>query len=554
MQIQLKNYRGCAEASLELAPIALVAGLNHAGKSSIAQAVAAALTRNPAVLPGLTKAAARLVLRDGAKRGSCVVGDEAGAVTVNWPGGSLSEEGTGPRASEIACGLASVLDMKQKDAAPLLMRLIAASPSEADLRAFLEPAALPDALLSQVWSAIAADGWDAAWNRARERGARLKGSWEQVTGEAFGAKKAEDWIPAALPDPVPAIEDLEALADGVRLELEQAIAGAAVSGDRVSQLQAVIAAGQQALADAPGAVAAADDQDALVARLQAELEALPRPETLETLVACPHCAGHLVVVSRSEVRAPSGSVTADENAARQAAVAAKQQEVSAAMAQARSLRQRVEELGRQQNAGNRAEADLAALPQGGTSAEVIAQIRARQAELGQQIGAVRALESSRKLAGDIAASASLVEALAPTGVRHRVLTERMAAYNVQLAALCEVAGWPAVRIEDDLSISYGGRPVMLVSESEAYRARVVLQVSMAGIDGSELVIVDGADVLDRAGRNGLFRLLRHSGLRALVCMTVLDGAGAVPNLAAAGLGASYWIEHSVLAPIGEPAA
>ena len=45
MEITVKNFRGCAEAHLTLEPVALVCGTNGAGKSSIAQAVAAALGR-----------------------------------------------------------------------------------------------------------------------------------------------------------------------------------------------------------------------------------------------------------------------------------------------------------------------------------------------------------------------------------------------------------------------------------------------------------------------------------------------------------------------------
>lgn len=38
MEITVKNYRGCESAELSIAPLALVAGINGAGKSSIAQA------------------------------------------------------------------------------------------------------------------------------------------------------------------------------------------------------------------------------------------------------------------------------------------------------------------------------------------------------------------------------------------------------------------------------------------------------------------------------------------------------------------------------------
>jgi predicted ATP-dependent endonuclease of OLD family len=56
--IELRDFRGCERASLRVDPIALVAGRNATGKSSIAQAIGAALAGEPLVLEGLAKASA----------------------------------------------------------------------------------------------------------------------------------------------------------------------------------------------------------------------------------------------------------------------------------------------------------------------------------------------------------------------------------------------------------------------------------------------------------------------------------------------------------------
>lgn len=549
MQVNVKNYRGIAEATLTLAPIALVCGPNHAGKSSIAQAVAGALTRNAAVLEGVTKSAAGQLLRDGAKRGNCTVGDDAGSVTVNWPGASVSEQGTGPRASVIACGLESIVGMKQKDAAATLIRVIDAHPTIEHFRAAVAPAGVGDELVQQVWSVVQADGWDAAHNRARERGAKLKGQWEQITGEAWGSKKAEGWRPVGLTEDLPALDDLEAESEAIRQELEAAIANQAAGAERVAQLQAAIEAGNAAMADSYGIADFADAQDVTVANLRAELNALPRPETPENLVECPRCKGHLVVVSRTEVRIPAGTLSADENAERQAAIEVKQVELQEAERVARNYRQELDNLSRVHAAGKKAEADLAALPTEGATAEQIATIRQRQADHGRLIGAVRAVHGADHLHRGILASAELVAALAPNGVRHTVLTERLGTFNATLEDLSRAAGWAQVHVEPDLSVTFGARPFVLLSASEQFRVRTVLQVAMASMDGSEAVIVDAADILDRGGRNGLFRMLQFSGLRALVCMT-MNRVGDVPDISSAGIGRSYWIADATLAPCG----
>ena len=75
---------------------------------------------------------------------------------------------------------------------------------------------------------------------------------------------------------------------------------------------------------------------------------------------------------------------------------------------------------------------------------------------------------------------------------------------------------------------------------------------MAQLDGSAMVVLDAADVLDGPTRSGLFALLEEAGLPALVCMT-LSRREQLPDLAAAGLGASWWIEDGVAQPLRQMA-
>jgi hypothetical protein len=71
---------------------------------------------------------------------------------------------------------------------------------------------------------------------------------------------------------------------------------------------------------------------------------------------------------------------------------------------------------------------------------------------------------------------------------------------------------------------------------------------MAKLDGSDMVVLDAADVLDGTTRSGLFAMLEESGLDALVCLT-LTRPEQCPDLAAADLGCSYWIEAGVTRPL-----
>lgn len=552
MQIEIKNYRGVAQAELTLSNIALVAGTNGAGKSSIAQAVAAAVTQNAAPIDGIAKNAAGQLLRDGEKRGRCVVGDDTGNVTANWPGASVSSEGTPPWASDIAAGLTSLVAMKSKDAAALLISAMEAMPTFDNLST-----ALPDVsedMRKAIWSVIETDGWDAAHKRSQERGAKLKGGWEQVTGERYGTAKAVDWQHAYL-NSLPEGVDLSILkeeADYARIALEQAISGQGAAKAEIDRLSSKVALGLQAgeaLSDGGEQVMLLQaEQD----KLAAELNALPRPENGESYIECPHCKGHLVIVSRTELRKPSTGISDEENAARVAAITAKTNEYESARQATAQATQEMGVLRRQQQEGSEAAKQLDAMPRGNVTADEVGKARAHAERADEEVlkcnAALKAEQDALKLHEQIITNITILDQLAPDGLRQRVLAEKMSEFNGMLSRLSASAGWPVVALADDLTSSLGGRPYILLSESEKYRVRTVLQVAIADLDGSDVIIVDAADILDRGGRNGLFKLLAGTGMRALVCMT-LNKIEDVPNLAAAKLGTSYWLNDSILAPI-----
>lgn len=617
MDITVKNYRGCAAAELSLSPIALVAGMNHAGKSSIAQAVAAALTQNAAVLPGVTKSAAGQLLRDGEKRGSCKITTADGSATVNWPGASASTDGDAPTATLMACGLVSLVDMKPAQAATTLIEILRALPTRDDLSAALP--GVPVAMLDAIWQRVEAEGWDGAHKRAVVRGQEFKGAWEHVTGERWGSAKGAEWRPAGYsddqvdnvaelrdrleqfvarnaraesvvrqrqelqavidraPDTAPVVQDLES-------QLEKAIANRAGDAGRRAALESVI--NQAEGVDLDAACERADEARKAVEDAKAEHDALPQPLADKDPVSCPHCGEGLEIVSRTDVR-KAVSINKAEQKRRAEAIGkaigrleTARSEYHAAEAEANRLQALVDR-------ANDARAELEAMPSGTVTDDEIAALRqsvasAREAERAMSAAAdareklqalpeaevvdvqdlrdelaeaeIAAHEADRvkQAAGyhqKILDNQRLIDELAPTGLRQRKLAECLAELNGNILDLCSTAGWASVELADDLSATLGGRPYLLLSESEKFRVRVALQVALAGYDGSDAVIIDAADILDRAGRNGLFKLLRRADVPALVCMTI-DEPAKVPDLSKAGMGRSYWIADAVLAPVG----
>lgn len=541
MKITVKNYRGAAEASLTLSPAALICGPNGAGKSSIAQAVAAALTRNAAILPGLTKTAASALLRDGAARGSCEVTTAEGSVKANWPGASVSDKGDmPPSASAIACGLDSLADMKPKEVSALLGQLIGAEPTEADLREYCGDA-VTDEVLAQVWQGITERGWDAAHKRARERGTLLKGQWEEITGERWGAKKGDQYTGGVLPGLT--VEYAQQAVTDAEREVEQALANQAADGARREMLQQRVNPAAMPDIGALGAKAEAAEKAAAEAREHAS--SLPRPHHVTGPNAeCPHCQGALVVAG-GRVTAPDAQPDEAENQRLQAAIndaQAKATEAQNAATRARTELQQGQAAARDIAAARQ---ELEALPDGTVTADEIEALREAVQHEKQKLHGVQARERAAKRHASILQNQKLIEALAPEGVRQAVLTRALGEFNSHAERICAAARWPVVELHPDMSTTYGGRHYALLSASEQFRARTAQQLALAAFDGSDAVIIDAADILDRTGRNGLIRALKVAKVLALVCMTI-DSRDAVPDLAKAGIGASYWIEAAAL--------
>lgn len=175
----------------------------------------------------------------------------------------------------------------------------------------------------------------------------------------------------------------------------------------------------------------------------------------------------------------------------------------------------------------------------------------------RRLAAWRQKRQADEIQQKIAGNDLVLGILAPDGLRAAKLARVIELFNIaQLGRLSLAAGWNQVAIDAEMTVTYGGRPYPLLSTSEQYRTRAVLQVAMAHLDGSAMVVIDAADVLDGTSRSGLFAMLEESGLLAIVCMT-LTRREQVPDLETAGFGVSYWLDSGVaqtLNPRAEAAA
>lgn len=561
MRAVIVNFRGIHHAAIDLDGLTLVTGPNGVGKTSIAQAVACALTGQPLPIDGLRKTDAGVLVRTGAAAGEIVLAGTDGHTQVTWPDAKVYREGRSPQATAIAAGLDHLVDHKPGDRAALMHRYLKAEPTRDDLAE-----ALPDiepALIDKVWKRIdvnstgETNGWDIAHEEARQKGAKLKGQWEHASGAGnYGSKKAASWVPADWDEGLATASEESLNADLARERefLEAQIGTDAINQDERRRLQEQA----EGIGDAEASL---EEAETAVATVETELDearaaraSLP-PNEVNTSLPCPHCSqavqikksGAATWLEKATTENLSDKEKKDRLMAiaradgrvenRKAAVAEAQQEHQKAVGQVQGCRDAIAQL-----------ADLP--PEPATDSRQVEDGRERVRRAEARLAAFKAWRNATRIHQQIEVNAKVVAALAKDGVRRTVTARALKQFvNDRLLPLCRRAGWPDITFNEGLEPHLGGRVYGLLSESEQYRVRVLIQIAMAQTDGSDLLVIDGVDVLDRAGRNALMKVLRSAGVRALLAMTTEDQRrNPPPDLQALKLGRTYWVDGGEVQP------
>jgi hypothetical protein len=546
IHIQIRDYRGIARADIDLAPIALVAGLNEQGKSSLAQAVRAVLTGTAIPIPGVAKKDAKLLVRDGAETGRVHLKDSDGFDGgIEWPKCTVFGE---RKASDFAAGLRHLFDMDEKERANVLAGYINSKPTVEDLNAAMEDAQYTQKSIDQVWASVnGPDGWDGTHKKAKEHGTAMKAKWEATTGEKYGATKAVDWRPNGYPNMVNTLDPrggLEKELNAAKVELERLIGLAAVAKADIEGLRAKAASIPRLEKKEQDSKAQKD----LLSKAYDALTRKPYPAMPQMPMQCPKCDAQLSLASGGKSLQAAVAVTASDIAAAKQAT----EEHKQALEEAKRVFEAAYDVHNnaciELRAANAARTELDNLKTGGGEIATETQVtegRAKVDACQRALNAYDAATTAAHLHTQIVKNAALVDILAQDGLRKRKLAAGLSTFNDHLKAACEVAKWPAVRLDENLSPHYGTRPVWAASASGQWRARMVVQFVMATMDGSAVVVIDEADILDQRGRNSLFGMLKEFSTKAVVCMTA-NKPELVPDLAKAKMGQSYWVQDGVV--------
>lgn len=549
MQINVENFMGCKKADVEVGKVTYICGLNHQGKTSFIKAVAAALTGSPVIL-GLRKTDLGMLVHTGTAAAKVRIEDDNSAVSITYPKAELQTTGNNPpAASKIAAGVDNIINFTAKERSEYIRNLTGCTPTIDDLKAFFKERYIEnDKIVNKVWEKIDQDGFDASLERAKDTGRALKQQWSIVTGETYGSQKAETWQPAGwTSDLIDTSEESQtANITGLQAELEDLISRQAIDTDLLNRLKSEVSA--EIVDNLKQNCDVADKN--LVARRYNLLELGQKIDRLPNFNAddkqiCPHCGGNLCIVHGRIVEYNGLSDEGKEK------IKAQREELQ-------------KEYERQRITVEDAEKDYQkAFTEYQIAAEKLKQLNELQAKSGGNVterdidikreelrkanegmAAFKAAKEAKRLANNIKENQVIIDALDMSGIRKSSMLKGLEKFNNQLESVCTVAGWGKVSIDDDLTILMNDRPYVLLSESEKMRCDVTLQLAIAGYTKDKTVIIDGAELLDLNGKNGLLKvLLKQCKFNAIIGL-MMPSKDKAPKNAAHGI-KSYWVENGI---------
>lgn len=605
--IQTSNFLGAHAVDVKLTkPVALFAGRNFAGKSSIQEAVRMALT-GESVRVGLKKDYKQLI-SEGAEVGFAVVDYDDNRAAITLPNGA--HELTG--ATRPNSALPFVLDAQRF-----------AHLADNDRRAFLfglmglrtDGDAVTQRMLARKCDAKKVEqiapflraGFEAGQKEAAGKAREAKASWKTTTGgESYGSVKAASFR-VEKPE-VDASKLEQAKADLVTIENEIEAETARLGGLQGRARQAAEQAGKLAeLREKAGRFARVQDKlnkdevelknwetkveetrakagvapskvltgDALLLRgLAAVTFDFLALTSIHDNVAWDSGLLNRAAIHLDGYKKAHGDIDFDADQVKpDVESAAKLPEYENAL---RLMQSAVANGKRDLAAANAAAGALHDLEEGAaaepSSDEDIAALKARidalkHSRTNQQAG-IRMLEDAARQAKeadektsrasalhqDVQAWEAIGDALAPDGIPGEMLAEALGPINERLAMSSNSSEWLRINIGLDMSIfaaEEGAQPraYALLSESEKWRADAMIAEAVAHLSGIRLLVLDRFDVLDLKGREDLLywldALAEDGEIDTALIFGTLKGLPAQLPESVTG----FWIENGTTASL-----
>jgi hypothetical protein len=600
--ITTSNFLGARAVDVTLAkPVALFAGKNGAGKSSIQEAVRMALT-GETVRVGLKKDYAALISEGQESGFAAVECSNAGYEAVLPSGkGNHSDNAT----------LNYVLDaqrfarLPENDRRQFLFGLMGVKLDGPAVKLRLLDKGCDAGKAEQIAPILRA-GFDAATKEAASKARDSKASWKTVTGgETWGKEKAPKWQPAPLPEGAEhAAADLEkakAKLQSITADLDVALQtlGAAKASDnqridaerKRSNLEAIAAnvesyttklnldtaelvAWEQKVADCKAKAGVAQPDPKSPGEFLLRWLAGVTNDFLTLTCDFPDVEWPSELLNRasihlSEYRKLHGDPVGHdakpdqdainklpeyENALRlmQSSVANGKRNLEAAQIAVTQLKA-LDELKAEAVDTSATEAKVTELKERRQIANSECTTLSETVTKTERRAAL--IEQAAKLHADVMAWTAIADALAPDGIPAELLAEALEPMNHRLAVTAGDAQWDRIEIMPDMQIiaALHGRPYALLSESEKWRADAMIAEAVSHISSVKLLVLDRFDVLDGQGREDalywLDGLAENGEIDTCLLFGTLKGLPAqlLPNIEA------FWIENGTAGQIKEAA-
>ena len=536
------------EATIEAGRPVEVCGRNAAGKSSLATALMAAAARDPNPHRLAASIVRKAYVSDGTAPDDAYAQIRTGDLRCDWrpaSGTAAGRASSDPISSRAAVGLVDFTARRsRKESAAVVQSILLPPPNVLEARI---EAALTKLIGEQdargALRMVRERGWEAAAAVYADRARQSKREWSQVTHRNYGARVADDWRPygwvadldgmtvidaesavSAARDAHAALHQAHAISDDQRRRAQEAAEQLPVAA------RAVLDAEEEEQRQQRGLKMVMDSHAELFresSQLDRDLKALDRLDNDPQ--KCPHCDKPIVVDAMGAIRRAEPP-TDEQKGARTAAYARKseirrqidreteaaQDCLSHATRAAEAARAKVRQL--EQAA---AAADEPEVP--GASEQEIADAEAALERAKTQHGMVSAMVRASEAHATAVRYSAAATCLGPRGPRGEMIEAGLKRLQGGLSVLAQVAGWPLVTVGTQGEVASAGRPVELCSESERWRAQAAIQLTVAALDGSGIVVLDRADVLDAENRRGLKaalqRVCERTGVTAVVCAT-----------------------------------
>lgn len=548
MKLTINGFRRIKKLDIQISDtVTLIAGKIEQGKTSLLHAIGAVTTPESILsVLGLTQKQALLLLHTGQPKATIIAETPDGMSGISFPDGKRVSEGTPVEISVWASGLKHILDEPVKTRSEIMSKILKSEPDYETFSAELDKISNSPEGKKRLWETIQVQGWDAAHDQSKKTNTGLKAVWEDTTGERFGSKKAEDWVPAAWDFDLTNAkeEDLQHNVNEEREWLEIAIASETIDALDKEKIDSA----KKLLPDLEGKLekleSTLDKYKKLYHITKTAINNMP--EAKQPLIhKCPNCSTELAFIDGKIQKYESVSEAVIEQREQNIAELKKQLEIldtEIEAANKKTIQVKSEILECKKTIGTTEKPDTDTEKQPKATAEICRQYLKKAEERLQAFQVKKKADDTCK---KIKVNQAIVDILAPQGLRLITLETKTNDFNKKLAEISKISGWGEIYLNQDMTVNHRGWPYPhLISGSAQWRVRLAMQIAISQVLGDCMVLIDGADILDSENRNSLIKLLIKMKLRAVVAMTV-DGKDKVPNLSKVG-GVGYWIEDGVI--------